>query len=82
MPKIDTVCESANGELINTLPEPKEILASLKMPPAAAIHNNAMVKKTPKYTQVEMRERRVFSSKRAIDRVVLNADVRTSFPSV
>ena len=48
MPRIATVCASANGEFTATLPLPKEMLASLNRPPAAAIQSSASEKKTRK----------------------------------
>ena len=48
MPSTAIVCASANGELTATLPLPKEILASLNSPPAAAIQSVAIAKKTMK----------------------------------
>ena len=42
------VWASANGELTATLPLPKEMLASLKRPPAAAIQSSERQKKTRK----------------------------------
>ena len=47
-PRMLTVCARLYGELTNTLPLPKEMLASLNNPPAAAIHSIANAKKTTK----------------------------------
>ena len=40
--------DGAKGEFTKTLPLPKEMLASLNRPPAAAIHSIASAKKTRK----------------------------------
>ncbi len=45
---------------------PKATMASLKAPPAAAVHSMASVTKAAKYTQVDSWRRRCRSSKRAI----------------
>ncbi len=66
MPRNETVCAIAYGELIQTLPLPNDTIALLMMPPAAATQNTAIAKNTTKYTHVEMRLRRVATSKQAM----------------
>ena len=48
MPRNDTVCATANGELIQTLPLPNEMIAPEITPPAAATHSIASAKKIAK----------------------------------
>ena len=66
MPRNEMVCAIAYGELIQTLPLPNDTTALLMRPPAAATQNMAMAKNTTKYTHVEMRFRRVATSKQAM----------------
>ena len=56
---------SERGALIRNLP-PKLMLASLKTPPAAAIHSMARARNMAKYTQVDSSLSRCRASKRAM----------------
>ncbi len=48
MPRNDTVCATAYGELIQILPLPNDTIAPLIAPPAAATHSIASATKIAK----------------------------------